>query len=167
LFNEAEELAEQAVGDDEEEKIAYTRQKPKREKISADIPRERVIYDISDENKICDCCQHTLHPIGEVTSEKLEFSPAQVKVNVCPKYACNACEKNGTSNTIKQAPVPASIIPKGYATPSLLSLPTVSKLLPVNTSSDYRFTSKMFWSTPTGHFPKGVFKFNWRLIQIG
>jgi hypothetical protein len=25
----------------------------------------------------------------------------------------------------------------------------------------------MFWSTPTGHFPKGVFKFNWRLIQIG
>jgi arylsulfatase A-like enzyme len=26
---------------------------------------------------------------------------------------------------------------------------------------------KLFWSTPTGHFPKGVFKFNWRLIQIG
>jgi alpha-1,3-rhamnosyl/mannosyltransferase len=27
--------------------------------------------------------------------------------------------------------------------------------------------SLLFWSTPTGHFPKGVFKFNWRLIQIG
>jgi microsomal dipeptidase-like Zn-dependent dipeptidase len=26
---------------------------------------------------------------------------------------------------------------------------------------------KVFWSTPTGHFPKGIFKFNWRLIQIG
>jgi hypothetical protein len=28
-------------------------------------------------------------------------------------------------------------------------------------------TANLFWSTPTGHFPKGVFKFNWRLIQIG
>ena len=54
LFNEAEELVEQAV--DEEETITYTRQKPKREKISADIPRERIIHDISDEDKICDCC---------------------------------------------------------------------------------------------------------------
>jgi transposase len=128
LFNEAEELVEQAVVD-EEETITYTRHKPKREKISADIPRERVIHDISDEDKICDCCQHALHPIGEDTSEKLEFIPAQVKVivNVRPKYACKACEKNGTSNTIKQAPVPASIIPKGYATPSLLSQIITSK----------------------------------------
>ena len=143
LFNEAEELVEQAV-DVDEETITYTRHKPKREKISADIPRERVIYDINDEEKICDCCQHALHPIGEDTSEKLEFIPAQVKVivNVRPKYACKACEKNGTSNTIKQAPVPASIIPKGYTNPNLLSLPTVPKLLPVNTSSDYRFTGK-------------------------
>jgi transposase len=143
LFNEAEELVEQAV-DVDEETITYTRHKAKREKISSDIPRERVIYDISDKDKICDGCQHALHPIGEDTSEKLEFIPAQVKVivNVRPKYACKACEKNGTSNTIKQAPVPASIIPKGYATPSLLSLPTVPKLLPVNTSSDYRFTGK-------------------------
>jgi transposase len=129
LFNEAEELVEQAVDVDEEETITYTRKKPKREKISADIPRERIIHDISDEDKICDCCQHALHQIGEDTSEKLEFIPAQVKVivNVRPKYACKACEKNGTSNKIKQAPVPPSIIPKGYATPSLLSQIITSK----------------------------------------
>lgn len=127
LFNEAEELVEQAA--DDEETITYTRKKPKREKISADIPRERVIHDIAEEDKFCDCCQHALHPIGEDTSEKLEFIPAQVKVivNVRPKYACKACEKNGTSNKIKQAPVPPSIIPKGYATPSLLSQIITSK----------------------------------------
>jgi hypothetical protein len=75
LFNEAEELVEEAA-DVEEETITYTRQKPKREKISADIPRERVIHDISDED----------------TSEKLEFIPAQVKVivNVRSKCACKA-----------------------------------------------------------------------------
>jgi hypothetical protein len=106
LFNEAEELVEQAVEADEEA-ITYTRHKlkPKREKISADIPRDCVIHDISDEDNICDCCQHALYPIGEDTSEKLEFILAQVKVivNVRPKHACKACEKNGTSNTIKQA----------------------------------------------------------------
>jgi transposase len=87
------------------------------------------VHDIADEDKFCDCCQHALHQIGEYTSEKLEFIPAQVKVivNVRPKYACQACEKNGTSNHIKQAPVPASIIPKGYATPSLLSQIITSK----------------------------------------
>jgi hypothetical protein len=75
---------------------------------------------------------------------KLYFSRMRVKVivNVRPKYACKACEKNGTSNTIKQALVTASIIPEGYTNPNLLSLPTVPKLLPVNTSSAYRFTGK-------------------------
>jgi transposase len=76
LFNEAEALVEQTVDVDEAQTITYTRQKPKREKISADIPRERVIHDISDADKFCDCCQHALHPIGEDTSEKLEFIPA-------------------------------------------------------------------------------------------
>jgi transposase len=129
LFNEAEELVEQTVEDDEEEAKTSPRKKPKREKISADIPRERVVHDIADEDKFCDCCHHALHQIGEDTNEKLEFIPAQVKVivNVRPKYACQACEKNGTSNNIKQAPVPASVIPKGYATPSLLSQIITSK----------------------------------------
>ncbi len=48
LFNEAEELVEQTV-DVDEETITYSRHKPKREKKSADIARERVIYDINNE----------------------------------------------------------------------------------------------------------------------
>jgi transposase len=48
--------------------------------------------------------------------------PAKITVivNVRPKYACRACEQQGTANRIRQAPVPPSIIPKGYATPSLI-----------------------------------------------
>jgi transposase len=70
-----------------------------------------------------------LHQIVEDTSEKLEIIPAQVKVivNVRPKYACQAYEKNGTSNKIKQAPVQAIVIPKGYTTQSLLSQIITSK----------------------------------------
>jgi transposase len=131
LFNEAEEIVEQAdeAEADDNETITYTRRKKRAEKIADDIPRERVIHDIADEDKFCDCCEHPLHQIGEDTNEKIEFIPAQIKVivNVRPKYACKACEQKGTHNRIKQAPVPPSIIPKGYATPSLISQIITSK----------------------------------------
>ncbi|MEO9947392.1 IS66 family transposase zinc-finger binding domain-containing protein [Paraglaciecola sp.] len=67
--------------------------------------------------------------IVEDRAEKLEFIPAQVKVieHVRPKYACRVCEKEGTKNHIKQALGPPSVIPKGYATPCLLSHIITSK----------------------------------------
>ncbi|WP_339767175.1 IS66 family transposase zinc-finger binding domain-containing protein [uncultured Paraglaciecola sp.] len=77
MFNEAKEMVEQTVWNDEEEAKMSPRKKPKREKISADIPRERVVHDIADEDKFCDCCQHALHKIGEDTNEKPEFIPAK------------------------------------------------------------------------------------------
>jgi transposase len=127
LFNEAEELvAETPV---EKEDISYTHNKPKRKPLPKTLPREVVIHDIAEEDKVCACCNNELHKIGEDKAEKLEFIPAQVKVieHVRPKYACRACEKSGISNHIKQAPVPPSVIPKGYATPSLLSQIITSK----------------------------------------
>jgi transposase len=75
LFNEVEEL-QVTVEEDTQEIITYTRNKAKRSKISADIPRERVVHDINDAEKVCDTCAHELHCIGEDTSEKLEFIPA-------------------------------------------------------------------------------------------
>ena len=129
LFNEAEAEVEQLEIESIQETIKYTRNKPKRKPLPKDLPREVVTIDISEEDKVCACCNGELHQIGEDKSEKLEFIPAKVKVieTVRPKYACRACEKDGTENKIKQAPVPASIIPKGYATPSLLSQIITSK----------------------------------------
>ena len=127
LFNEAEALAVES--DTQEEAISYTRKKPTRKPLPKDLPREVIVHDISDEEKVCGCCAGELHRIGEDKSEKLQFIPAQVKVieHVRPKYACRTCEKDGISNTVKQAPVPHSVIPKGYATPSLLSQIITSK----------------------------------------
>jgi transposase len=128
LFNEAEELVIIDVPV-EQETIEYTRNKAKRKPLPKNLPREVIVHDIADADKVCDCCNGELHKIGEDKSEKLEFIPAQVKVieHVRPKYACRTCEKDGISNTIKQAPVPNSVIPKGYATPSLLSQIITSK----------------------------------------
>jgi transposase len=67
--------------------------------------------------------------MGEDKSEKLEFVPAQIKVveHVRPKYSCRHCEKTSTKVVIKRAPLPPSIIPKRFTTPSLLSQIITSK----------------------------------------
>jgi transposase len=132
LFNEAEELAvasELEQTDVEKESITYERKKPVRKPLPKDLPREVVIHDIAEEDKSCDDCGHELHQMGEDKSEKLEFIPAQVKVieHVRPKYSCRHCEQHATRVSIKQAPVPASPIPKSFATASLVSQIITSK----------------------------------------
>lgn len=129
LFNEAEQLVEEAEAEAEKEDIRYTRNKPKRKPLPANLPRERVVIDVAEDEKVCDCCQGQLHQIGEDTAEKLEFIPAQVKVLelIRPKYACRACDKTGTEVKVKQAPMPKTLIPKSMATPSLLAQVITSK----------------------------------------
>jgi transposase len=82
-----------------------------------------IIHDICDEDKQCDCSGHQLALMDQDSSEKLKFIPAQVSVieHVRLKYSCKHCETQGSKANIKQAPVPASPIPKSVATPSLLS----------------------------------------------
>ncbi|WP_017445660.1 IS66 family transposase [Gayadomonas joobiniege] len=128
LFNEAEEVAElENALESETQTVTYTRKKAKRTQLPADLPREVIVHDIED--KSCDCCGGKLHKMGEDKSEKLEFIPAQIKVieHVRPKYSCRACENHAAQVKIKQAPMPASPIPKGIATPSLLSQVITSK----------------------------------------
>ena len=76
LFNEAESEADLVEEDSETQAISYTRKTPKRQSLPKDLPRETVVHDISEEDKICDCCGGELHQMGEARSEKLEFIPA-------------------------------------------------------------------------------------------
>ena len=127
LFNEVEDAAAEAEKQDdtpETEQISYERKKPVRQPLPKDLPRERVVHDVADEEKQCDCCGGELHVIGEDTSEKLDIVPARAKVieHVRPKYGCRSCETG-----VKIAPVPASPIPRSIATPGLLAWLTVSK----------------------------------------
>ena len=125
LFNEAE--VELDVVEEETSTTTVAKKKPVRKKLPTDLPREVIVHDIED--KICACCGNELHQMGDERSEKLEFIPAQVKVieHVRLKYSCRRCEQTGTSTQIKIAPVPASPIPKGIATATLLSQIITSK----------------------------------------
>ncbi|MGC7857281.1 IS66 family transposase [Vibrio anguillarum] len=68
-----------------------TKKRGKRKPLPKTLPREVIELDLDDHEKQCSCCNHGLHKIGEDRSEKLEFTP------------------------------PQSLIPKSFATESLLA----------------------------------------------
>ena len=100
-----------------------------RRPLSAELKRERIEHDLAEAEKHCAFCNHDLRPIGEETSERYEYVPAQVRVieDVCKKYAC-AC-------AVKTAAKPAQPIAKSSAGASLLAQVIVAKVadhLPVH-----------------------------------
>lgn len=129
VFNEAEAELEATLDDKDQAHLAdkanaeINKAQPKRKPLPEALPRKEVRVDLTDEEKVCDCCQSPLHKIGETQSEALEFVPAHIKVikTTRPKYGCRECEKNGTQNQIKIAQMPPTPIPKSIATESLLS----------------------------------------------
>ncbi|MCH7743833.1 MAG: IS66 family transposase [Proteobacteria bacterium] len=102
----------------------HSRKKPGRKPLPADLPRVEIIYDLSEEEKVCAEDGHALHKIGEEISEQLEIIPAQVRVirHIRYKYACRRCETGITT-----APMPAQVIPKSIATPGLLAYVATAK----------------------------------------
>ncbi len=110
----------------EEEKVeipAHSRKKKGRKALPEDLPRVEVVHDISEEEKVCPCGSH-LSRIGEEVSEKLDLIPAVIRVikHIRPKYSCKSCEGiEDEGATVKIAPVPPQIIPKGIASGGLLA----------------------------------------------
>lgn len=113
LFNEAECEADKVEDDVVTTTMTATKQRGKRQPLPKDLPRETLVLDLDEHDKQCPCCQHTLHKIGEDRSEKLEFTPAVLKVLevIRPKYACRQCEQtsetsNVTCGCTARAPTP-------------------------------------------------------------
>ena len=95
--------------------------KPRRPRITPELPRIEVLHDI--DTKTCTCCGNELHRMGEEVSEQIEFIPAEIRVikHVRPKYSCRTCEREGTEVAIQIADVPDTLFPKSMATPSLVA----------------------------------------------
>jgi transposase len=127
LFNEAEALAQAAERAPLSVTIpAHERGKGGRKKLSAALPRVDVVHDLPDEQKVCAADGAQLTRIGEEISEQLDYQPAKVRVirNIRPKYACPCCQIG-----VAIAPVPAQLLPKSLATPSLLAHITTAKFV--------------------------------------
>ena len=94
-----------------------------RKPLPRQLERRRVEHDLRPEEKICPQCREALRPIGEETSERLEYVPASLHViqDVRRKYACpKGC-------TVVTASKPMAPIEKGLPGPGLLAHVAVSK----------------------------------------
>lgn len=135
LFNEAEAGAEQCEEPEQQAPAiavaAHTRRPRGRRPLPENLPREEVVHDIPEEQKVC-ACGAPLSRIGEETSEKLKIIPPKLIVvrHIRPKYACRACQGVETEGgAVKIAPVPVELIPKSIATPELLAYLLTSKFV--------------------------------------
>ena len=92
-----------------------------RQALPRHLKRERIVHDLTEEEKHCSTCRQGLRPIGEESSERYEYIPAQLTVieDICKKYAC-AC-------TVKTATKPSQPIDKSTAGASLLAQVIVAK----------------------------------------
>ncbi len=100
-----------------------------RRPLPSHLRRERIEHDLREEEKHCSACRQDLRPIGEESSERYEYLPAQLLVieDVCRKYACEC--------TVRTATKPPQPIEKSTAGASLLAHVIVSKIadhLPVH-----------------------------------
>ena len=135
LFNEAEMIVEAEEANPSSSNAEDTtptineKSLPKGKPLPADLPREVIVHDITEEEKTCGSCGNLRHPMGEVKSEQLEFVPATIKVieHVRLKYSCRHCETQGEQTKIQLASLPARPIPKSIATSSLLAQIITSK----------------------------------------
>ena len=102
-----------------------------RKRLPADLPRQKVIHDLPEEEKPCPCCGKMRHVISQEVSEQLEYIPAKLSVieHVRLTYACRACEKKVAESgpQIVTASKPLSPIEKGLAAAGLLAYIIVSK----------------------------------------
>ena len=85
LFNEAEQAADEDDAGSETDNIAElpdtglppventTGKKRGRRPLPANLPRERVEYDLPDDQKACPCCRGQMHRMGETVTEQLHI----------------------------------------------------------------------------------------------
>lgn len=132
VFNEAEQAAAEDTEDDVgeldlpdtglPEASEPARRKRGRKPLPADLPRQRIEYDLPEEQKICPCCSHAMHRMGEEISEQLHIEvKASVLQHVRFKYACRHCERFAERTPILVAPMPAQPLPGSQASPAMIA----------------------------------------------
>lgn len=120
-----QEPAEDEAEPDAEDKPDEPPQTPKkrsgRQPLARNVIRERIVHDLAEAEKHCNCCGKDLRLFDEEISERYEYIPASIKVieDVRRKYACDC--------TVKTADKPAQPIAKSTAGASLLAHVIVSK----------------------------------------
>lgn len=131
-FDESIKPDEEAKEDNEEETITVTYKRKSRKnkgKSIHDLPSTTVVHDLED--KTCPICGEELRKVGEnvLRTELIHHRERfEVVVHVQPVYTCDRCYSTWKQDALPyeaapfyKADVAEAIIPKSYASPSILS----------------------------------------------
>lgn len=140
VFNEAEQAANAEPVDEDDGDVPslpdtglpeLDKPEPRkrgRKPLPADLPRERIEYELPEDQKTCPCCGKALHRMGEEVSEQLHMeAKVSVRQHARAKYACRHCERHGVRTPIVVAPMPAQPLPGSLASPSMIAAVTAGK----------------------------------------
>ena len=140
IFNEAEQAGDEDDANSKENDVvdlpdtglppveSTTGHKRGRRPLPENLPRERVEYDLPDDQKACPCCHGQMHRMGESATEQLHIEvKAKVLQNVRFKYACRHCDRTGINTPVVIAPMPTQPLPGSIATASTLAFALVHK----------------------------------------
>jgi transposase len=123
LFNEPEvlaalEAAEAALAQRTTPIVAHERKRTGRTVIPKEFPRQEIVHDLPEAEKVCAHDGTALERFGEEVSERYGYQKARIWVerHIRPKYACPCCREG-----VRIAPVPASLLPKANVGASLLA----------------------------------------------
>ena len=126
LSDEAKEEIERSFTDSTSEPRKRSRRNGRR-RLPKNLERERVLLDLSEEEKTCEH-GHRLQEFGQDVSEEVDIIPAKLFVRELtrPKYKNPTC-CHPECQGVKMAPLPARPIEKGRPAPGLLSHIAVAK----------------------------------------
>lgn len=123
IFDEAEASVDpKAAEPDMKDVASYRRLKfnGQREELLKDIPHEKKLCTLAEEDRFCENCNTPLQSIGEeFVRTEIEFIPAKVRVidYYRETFECRKCRKDGQLY-IEKSPMPYPVMQHSYASPS-------------------------------------------------
>ncbi len=126
IFDEAETLADINAPEPDLKEVASYRRKRfpgQREELLKDIPHEKKLCTLAEEDRFCEKCGNALYSVGEeFVRTEIEFIPAKVRVidYYRETFECRNCRKNGESY-MEKSPMPDPVMQHSYASPSTVA----------------------------------------------
>jgi len=136
LFNEAEAYADSSSKAEEPDLTTVKEHKRKRhltrsDNLPEDIETEIQERILSGDDLLCPQCGEQMKDIGRDVIRRLKVVPAKfviVETHI-HRYACESCQKNGTSTPVVSAKADPAVVPGGCATPEAVAYLATEKFV--------------------------------------
>lgn len=119
-------IEENATEQDERSQPRRKKRRRGRRMLPDNLPREEIVYELPEEDRLCPIDGQPMPVIRFETSEQLDFEPAKLKV-IVHRRAVYACPAKHDEAKLLTAAKPRQAIEKGLATSGLLAAMVVGK----------------------------------------